>query len=118
MMHEFGLCEGIVDAVQRRAAGRAVARVRVRVGVLHQVVDAAFQQAFAHAASGTEAENAAVDLVVIPIQAACRVCQTGVVSTDVIVMCPTCGGMDLDVTAGDELVLESIEYADPAVQRQ
>ena len=116
-MHEFGLCEGIVDAVQQRAAGRAVARVRVRVGVLHQVVDAAFQQAFAHAASGTEAENAAVDLVLIPIQAVCRVCQTDVVSTDVV-LCPTCGGMDLDFTAGDEFVLESIEYAGPAAQRQ
>jgi hydrogenase nickel incorporation protein HypA/HybF len=49
-MHEFGLCEGIVDAIQRRAAGRPVARVRVRIGVLHRVVTEAFQHAFAHAA--------------------------------------------------------------------
>ena len=48
-----------------------VARVRVRVGMLHRVVEDAFQQAFAHAAEGTEAENAAVDLVVLPVSATC-----------------------------------------------
>jgi hydrogenase nickel incorporation protein HypA/HybF len=118
MMHEYGLCEGIVDAAQQRAAGRPVARVRVRVGVLYQVVTEAFQQAFTHAASGTEVENAAVDLVVIPIQAVCRMCKANVESTDVIVMCPTCGGVDLDLTTGDELILESIEYDDPTARRQ
>lgn len=117
-MHEFGLCEGIVDAVQRRAAGRPVARVRVRVGVLHQVVAEAFEQAFTHAASGTEAAGAAVDLVVIPIQAVCRTCTASVDSADVIAICPACGGVDLDLTSGDELVLESIEYRDPAAPHQ
>jgi hydrogenase nickel incorporation protein HypA/HybF len=116
-MHEFGLCEGIVDAVQRRAAGRPVARVRVRVGVLHQVVAEAFQQAFTHAASGTEAENAAVDLVLIPIQAVCRTCTAKVESADIIAICPTCGGVDLDLTTGDELVPESIEYIVPTASR-
>ena len=117
-MHEFGLCTGIVDAVQRRASGRPVARVRVRVGVLHQVADEAFQQAFAHAAMGTEAENALVDLVVIPVQAVCRTCEAGMNSNDVIVGCPMCGGVDIEITAGDELVLESIEYESPAAHRQ
>ena len=62
-MHEYGMCDGIVDAIQRRAAGRRVARVKVRVGVMHRIVEEAFQHAFAHAAEGTEANNAAVDIV-------------------------------------------------------
>jgi hydrogenase nickel incorporation protein HypA/HybF len=110
MMHEFGLCEGIVDAVQRRAAGRQVARVKVRVGVLHRVVEGAFQQAFTHAAQGTEAENAAVDLVMIPARALCQACSAEVETEDFIAVCPRCGSVNLDCTAGDELVLESIEY--------
>ena len=47
-MHEYGMCDGIVDAIQRRAAGRRVARVKVRVGVMHRIVEEAFQHAFAH----------------------------------------------------------------------
>jgi hypothetical protein len=29
-MHEFGLCEGVLDAVRQRADGRRVTGVRVR----------------------------------------------------------------------------------------
>lgn len=64
-MHELGLCEGILEAVERRAAGRRVAGVRVRVGELHQVVEPALAQAFELVAEGTVAEGAAVDLVVV-----------------------------------------------------
>ena len=32
-MHEFGLCEGVLDTVRARAGGRQVAAVRVRFGV-------------------------------------------------------------------------------------
>jgi hydrogenase nickel incorporation protein HypA/HybF len=110
IMHEFGLCEGIVEAIQRRAAGRPVARVRMRVGTLHRVVEGAFQQAFTHAAEGTEAEHAAVDLVVIPVSATCLACGVIVEANEIIAVCPKCGATDLDLTAGEELILESIEY--------
>jgi hydrogenase nickel incorporation protein HypA/HybF len=110
IMHEFGMCDGIVEAVQRRAAGRPVARVRVRVGTLHRVVEGAFQQAFAHAAEGTEAEHAAVELVVIPVSATCLACGVVVEANEIIAVCPKCGASDLDLTAGEELILESIEY--------
>jgi len=109
-MHEFGMCDGIVEAVQRRAGGRPVARVRVRVGTLHRVVDAAFQQAFAHASEGTEAEHAAVELVVIPMSATCQGCGVVVEANEMVTVCAGCGGTDLELTAGEELILESIEY--------
>jgi len=109
-MHEFGMCDGIVDAVQRRAAGRPVARVRVRIGTLHRVVEAAFQQAFTHAAEGTEAEGASVELVIIPVSATCLSCAAVAEAEEIVAICPNCGGTDLDLTAGEELILESIEY--------
>jgi hydrogenase nickel incorporation protein HypA/HybF len=86
------------------------------VGVLHRVVADAFQHAFAHAASGTEAEDATVDLVLLPVQAVCRTCQAEVECDDALVVCPQCGGVDLDLTGGDELILEWIEYQDPAAR--
>ena len=109
-MHEFGLCEGIVDAVQRRARGRRVARVRVRAGTLHRIVDAAFQQAFAHAAEGTEAEHASLELVLVPVSTLCKSCRAVTQSENMTAICPKCGGMDLDLTGGEELILEAIEY--------
>jgi hydrogenase nickel incorporation protein HypA/HybF len=110
-MHEFGMCDGIVEAVQWRANGRRVARVKIRVGVMHRVVKEAFQQAFLHAAEGTEAESASLDLVILPVRSVCRSCQTEFESEDLATVCAKCGGVDLDLVGGQELVLESIEYA-------
>jgi hydrogenase nickel incorporation protein HypA/HybF len=109
-MHEFGMCDGIVEAVQCRAGGRRVARVKVRVGVMHRVVEEAFQQAFLHAAEGTEAESASLDIVVLPVRAVCRSCAAEFESEDLAIVCAKCGGVDLDLRGGEELVLESIEY--------
>jgi hydrogenase nickel incorporation protein HypA/HybF len=65
-MHEIGLCESLLDAVERRAAGRKVLGVKFRVGEQHRVVDEALDQAFELVAAGTVAEGAAVELVVVP----------------------------------------------------
>lgn len=113
-MHEFGLCDGIVEAVQKRANGRPVKRVCVQVGVLHRVGVDAFRHAFAHAAEGTEAANAALDLVLMPVRAVCQTCQAETDSDDVVLVCSQCNGVDIDLIGGDELVLESIEYEGPA----
>ena len=73
-MHELGLCSSIVDAIERRAGERPVARVRVHVGRLHHVHPEAFEQSFAVAAMGTVAEDAAAELVLLPVRARCGDC--------------------------------------------
>lgn len=113
-MHEFGLCEGIVDAVLKRAAGRPVTRVRVRVGALHRVAEPALDQAFEMIAAGTVAEHAAVDLVVIPVRVTCASCRWKDEADEPYAACERCGGTDLAVEGGDELTLESISLAAPA----
>lgn len=109
-MHELGLCSSIVDAIERRAGERPVARVRVRVGRLHHVHPEAFDQSFAIAAMGTVAEEAAAELVLLPVVARCGACTTTWDADEVPLACPTCRGLDIELLGGDELVLESIEY--------
>ncbi|MEV0590690.1 hydrogenase maturation nickel metallochaperone HypA [Nonomuraea cavernae] len=109
-MHEHGMCEGLVDLIRRQAGDREITGARVRVGTRHAVVGEAFDQAFAHAAAGTPAENAVLDLVVTPLTVTCRACGGRTESLDVLAVCPVCGGDDVDLTGGDELVLESISY--------
>ncbi|MGH9064411.1 MAG: hydrogenase maturation nickel metallochaperone HypA [Acidimicrobiales bacterium] len=109
-MHELGLCQAIVDAVENRAGERPVARVRVRVGRLHHVHPGAFEQSFALAASGSVAEAATAELVMIPIRGRCRACAGAFETEEPVACCPVCGGLDIEQAGGDELVLESIEY--------
>ena len=112
-MHEFGLCEGIVEAIARRAAGRRAVRACVRAGAFLRIVDGPFRQAFERAANGSVAENAVVELKVVPALALCRDCHKQSEMYDPVEVCRHCGGTDLALTGGDELVLESIEYAEP-----
>ncbi|MEU0564409.1 hydrogenase maturation nickel metallochaperone HypA [Nonomuraea sp. NPDC005983] len=111
-MHEIGMCEGLVELIQQQAGGRRIAGARVRVGARHAVVDEAFGQAFTLAAEGTAAQDAVVDLVVTPVQVDCRSCGGTSESLDVLAACPDCDSADVHVTGGDELVLESVLFAE------
>ena len=108
-MHEVGLCEAIMEAVERRAAGRSVNRVKVRVGVRHRVVESSFDEAFSLVSGGTVAEDAEVDLVLIPARVTCSSCGQQSNTEDVFAVCAQCGSSDLEIEGGDDLMLESIE---------
>jgi hydrogenase nickel incorporation protein HypA/HybF len=109
-MHELGLCSSIVDAIERRAGDREVLRVKVRVGRLHHVHPEAFEQSFAMAAMGTIAEDATAELVFLPVTERCGSCGEAWDSEDLQELCPRCGAADIELTGGEELVLELIEY--------
>jgi hydrogenase nickel incorporation protein HypA/HybF len=114
-MHEFGLCEGVLDAVRQRAGGRRVTGVRVRFGIRHAVDEESLAQAFAMMADGTEAAGAAVELVTVPATIVCPDCGFRGETTDLLATCPTCASPDAQVSGGDEMTLESITYAAPPV---
>lgn len=116
-MHELGLCEDIVEAVRRRAGERPVARVRVRVGRLHHVHADAFEQSFALAAQGTVVEDASAELVMIPVQGRCTGCGHRFEADEPVVCCPSCGGLDVEQSGGDELILELVEYQSQGSER-
>jgi hydrogenase nickel incorporation protein HypA/HybF len=109
-MHEIGMCEGLLDLIEEQAAGRRVTAVRVRVGARHAVVGEALDQAFALVANGTAVQDAVVDLVITPVTVDCRACDRRSESVDVLATCAYCGGGDVDLHGGDELVLESIQF--------
>lgn len=109
-MHETGTCDGLLDLIDQKAAGRRVTCVRLRVGARNAVVNEAFDQAFALVANGTAAQGAVLDLVVTPATIACRACGQRTDSVDGLAACPRCGAAEVDVTGGDELVLESLQF--------
>jgi len=91
-MHEFGLCEGVLDAVRQRAAGRKVAGIRVRFGVRHAVDSESLTQAFSMIAEGTEAAGATVELVTVPATLTCAGCgwKVRLTRTTMLPRCPQC----------------------------
>jgi len=109
-MHEYGLCEGVLDAVRARARGRQVAAIRVRFGVRHAVHADSLADAFESVAAGTEAADATVELVTVPARVTCRDCGSSADTTDLLAVCPRCASTDVELSGGDEMTLESVTY--------
>lgn len=116
-MHELSYCEGVLEAVERRAGGRAVAAIGVRIGAIHRIDAAAFQQSFQIVAMDGPAADAVTTLVVVTVRGHCMDCRNDFRSPDPSPACPSCGSLDVAVEGGDDVVLEWVEYVDAAADR-
>jgi hydrogenase nickel incorporation protein HypA/HybF len=112
-MHEIGYCTGVLEAVERRAAGRPVARIGVLVGTLHRISPAAFDQSFKLVAQGTVAAGADTEVRVAPVRATCLACSAAFDADEASPACPRCHGGEMKTEGGDELVLQWVEYVSP-----
>jgi hydrogenase nickel incorporation protein HypA/HybF len=108
-MHELAIAQSMFEIARRHARGQRVTNVEVRVGHLRQVVPASLSFAFELTAMGTELEGAELEIVRVPATGVCRDCGTELQLPDYPLLCAACGGLDIDITAGEELQVESLE---------
>lgn len=109
-MHELSLAAAIVRIAERNAQGRRVVRVELEVGRLRQVVPEALEFAFGLVANGTPAEGAELALEEVPVRVRCRACDAETTTAqDFPLACASCGALDVEVTAGEELQVVGLE---------
>ena len=109
-MHELSLSGAIVNTVVKHAAGRHVTVVTMRVGALRQVVPDTLDFYFGFVSKGTVCESARLEQELIPARLRCAACEREWEIELPIFMCPGCGPSGrVEVAAGDELEVESIE---------
>ena len=116
-MHELSIADAVVQIVRRHAAGRRVTRVELRVGHLRQVVPDALDFAFELVTQGTEAEGAELVIEQVPATVRCRICTDESELRQFPALCAACGALDVDVTGGDDLQVESLELEDEEYAR-
>jgi hydrogenase nickel incorporation protein HypA/HybF len=113
-MHELGLCDGIVEAALRRADGRRVRSVTVRLGG-HPVDPSVIEHGVQLAASGTVAAGMTVELVQEPMRIRCRACGSeATTDTPAPMICGSCGSFGVEAVGEEYAVLESITFSAPA----
>ncbi len=86
------------------------------MGHLRQVVPSALGFAFDLLAQGTELEGADLTIEEVPAAGVCRDCGADTVLPDFPLQCRSCGGLDVEVTAGEELLVDSLELEDELEQ--
>jgi hydrogenase nickel incorporation protein HypA/HybF len=108
-LHELAIAESVVRIASRQADGRRVTKVQMKVGYLRQVVPSALDFGFGLLAEGTPVEGAELEMEQVPAEGRCRGC--GVESTfdSLPLQCTGCGGFDLEILKGEELMVESLE---------
>ena len=108
-MHELSVAEAIVSIACRHAGERRVTKVDVKVGHLRQVVPTALEFAFELVAHGTLVEGAEMELEVVPAEGRCRECGAESRLDGFPLACAKCGGLNIEVIAGEELLVDELE---------
>jgi hydrogenase nickel incorporation protein HypA/HybF len=108
-VHELSIAEAVVRIAEAHAVGHRVAKVELRVGHLRQVVPSALEFAFELVAEGTTVEGAELELEEVAAAGICRACGAETPLPDFPLHCAACGGLDVEVTRGEELLVDSLE---------
>lgn len=111
-MHEMALCEGVVDILEEEAKRQHFSRVRavrLEIGALSHVAPEAMQFCFDVVSRGTIADGARCEIIHVPGAAWCMHCAATVPVERRLDPCPTCGGYQLQITAGDDMRVKDLE---------
>ncbi len=111
-MHELSLIESMLSLVEeerQRQDFSRVLKIRLDVGALGHAEPDALLFCFDAAARGTIADGATLTIVMIPGEGNCPDCHRIVLLDHRFGDCPLCGGIQVRMTAGDELRLAELE---------
>lgn len=111
-MHELAITQNILNlALEQAKAAQAdrIIKINLVVGELSGVVSDCVQFYFDFLSQDTIAEKASLDFELIPTQLRCRHCLTTFKPNDSLWVCPNCQSQSVELIAGRECYLESIE---------
>ncbi len=111
-MHELRIAEDlsvIVVAAAAEAGLRRVDSVNICFGQFIQIVPAIFEAAFREAVKESPAEEAELNIEIIPAELRCLPCGAVFNPDNNSYVCQTCGSEEIAVVHGKELFIKSIE---------
>jgi hydrogenase nickel incorporation protein HypA/HybF len=117
-VHELAIAESVVRIAESHAEGRRVTKVYLKAGHLRQVVPSALAFSFELVAQETSVEGAELVLEEVPATGKCRACGSESRLESFPLQCKACGGFDLEIVAGEELYVESLEMEDQTETRR
>lgn len=118
-MHELAICQAMLEQVQAVAGNHgnaAVTSIIVAVGPLSGVEPKLLQRAFTLARVGTPAAGASLELQTTVVRVRCRRCGAETIAAPTRLLCADCGDYHTELVSGDELILQRVELAEPAIE--
>ena len=111
-MHELSLAvdlvEQLVEALKRESASRVV-EINVVMGAMSGVERVPFEFAFPVAAEGTPIAGAVLNIEEVPLVLKCDDCNQETETDDLIMICPNCSSVSVEIVQGKEFLVKSME---------
>ncbi len=111
-VHELSICSSIVDIVTRHADGRTVNAVHLQVGQLRQIVPDTLVYCWGLMIADTPLASSELRVESIPGAIRCKPCDRTQTLAEFILVCENCGGSDVEVVAGEEFLITTLDLAE------
>jgi hydrogenase nickel incorporation protein HypA/HybF len=111
-MHEYSVTKELVDLCNHEAQQhdmKQIRRVHITIGRFTGFSADAIRFYFNYLCPGTRCENAELIFREMPIRIRCDGCLKVSQIEEPVMICPACGGTDIEVMSGRELAVDSIE---------
>lgn len=111
-MHELAIAQSLLDILVEEAGSNGLTRIRkinLKIGELSLVVPASLTFCFQMVSRGSIAEGAEIAIENVTVTAQCKKCNSPFEIKNQVFLCPGCGGPDIVLTGGRELLVSSLE---------
>jgi len=118
-MHELAICQALISRINNLAeqhGDATLTRIVLRVGPLSGAEPELIRHAFPLVAEGSVAARAALDIELSTVEILCRQCGASNTVSAAALSCPGCGAWQTQLLAGDELILQRLEFQAPSCQ--
>lgn len=111
-MHEMSIAQNIIEIVEEEMAEHGVQEIKaVNIAIGKLAVVAVEQLAFCFSLiiNDSKLAGACLNVREVPLSYRCKSCGNEFTAEDITLSCPSCGADELEMTAGRDLVVESLE---------
>lgn len=111
-MHELSITQSMLDLVldeAKKAGAKRVEKINLVIGEMSGIVGESVEFYFGFLSQDTIARGATLSFKNTPTQARCRECGELFTFKEMDWSCPRCQNSNIEIVAGNELYIESIE---------
>ena len=112
-MHEYGIAKSVIETLlpeaEKNGRGRII-KIELVLGDFNNVMPESLLLHLEALSRGTAAQDAEVKINRVALEVKCHECgKTGRPADKLVMLCPHCGGLGVEIVAGKELEITAIE---------
>jgi hydrogenase nickel incorporation protein HypA/HybF len=111
-MHEVGIMHSAMEIAERQAreaGAESILKIHMRIGRMSGIVPEALETAFLILKEGTMAQEGSMEIESVAGVCYCADCAAEFEAQGLYADCPRCGTPSMDIRAGTEMELVSLE---------